>query len=38
MTVDPFTSRSDLLLAARQLGVLFAPYTTALLNNISQMG
>lgn len=34
MTVDPFTSRSDLLLAARQLGVLFAPYTTTLLDNV----
>lgn len=34
MTVDPFTSRSDLLLAARQLSVLIAPLTTPVLTTL----
>ena len=34
MAVDPWTSRSDLLLSARQLAVLIAPYTTSVLTNL----
>ena len=34
MPVDPWTSRSDLLLAARQLSVLIAPYTTPVLQTL----
>jgi hypothetical protein len=34
MTVDPWTSRSDLLLAARQLSVLIAPFTTSVLTTL----
>lgn len=34
MAVDPWTSRSDLLLAARQLSVLIAPYTTSLVQTL----
>ena len=34
MTVDPWTSRSDLLLAPRQLSVLFAPYTVPLVTTL----
>lgn len=34
MTVDFKTSRSDLLLAPRQLGVLFAPYTASIVNTL----
>lgn len=34
MTVNPWTSRSDLLLSARQLSVLIAPYTTPVLQTL----
>jgi hypothetical protein len=34
MTVDPWATRSDLLLAARQLSVLIAPYTTSVLTTL----
>jgi hypothetical protein len=34
MPVDPWTSRSDLLLAARQLSVLIAPYSVSLLTTL----
>jgi hypothetical protein len=34
MAVDPWTSRSDLLLSARQLAVLIAPYSTPVLTNL----
>lgn len=34
MTVDPWTSRSDLLLAGRQLSVLIAPFTTPVLQTL----
>jgi hypothetical protein len=34
MAVDPWTSRSDLLLAARQLSVLIAPYTVPVLDSL----
>jgi hypothetical protein len=34
MTVDPFTSRSDLLLAARQLSVLIAPFSQPVVTNV----
>lgn len=38
MAVDPWTSRSDLLLAARQLSVLIAPYTTSVLQTLEDAG
>lgn len=34
MTVDPWATRSDLLLAARQLSVLIAPFTTSVLTTL----
>lgn len=34
MTIDPFTSRADLLLAPRQLAVLIAPYSASVLTNL----
>lgn len=34
MAVDPWTSRSDLLLAPRQLSVLIAPYSVSLLTTL----
>lgn len=34
MAVDPWTSRSDLLLSARQLSVLVAPYNTPVLDSL----
>lgn len=34
MAVDPWESRSDLLLAARQLSVLIAPYNTSVLQTL----
>lgn len=34
MSIDPFTSRADLLLAARQLAVLIAPYSSTVLTTL----